>query len=162
MNIGVNTLFFQICAKNTRIASGNLLALKPLHARIVDSFGDSQRKAAFAEAQTTHHIGVLATLHKLIFTHDAEVGHTRSNALWNIIVAQIKDFNREIGRFHEQSTLARWNLDARLSEQGHSVFEETALGLNSNSYHFYNYCIYFLTQNKKAHRVYHGKPSVIV
>ena len=80
-----------------RIRSGNLLFLKPRQSFIVYIFRNSQGQTALAETQSTYNLGTLIAFAKLIFAHNAHVGHSGCHTLRNIIIPQKKYLNRKIG-----------------------------------------------------------------
>ena len=69
-------------------------------------------------------MSILVTLHELVLTHNTDVGHTACHALRNIIVSEIKDFERKVGSLHQKATLVGIYFDVGLGQQMHRVVIE--------------------------------------
>ena len=105
MDVSLHPVFLHEFFQDIGIGSGYLLAFEPRKAGIIHSLGDGQRKAALAEAQTAYHHGILLSFHKFVFAHDTQVGHSSRHGLRNIVVAQVKHLDGEIGGLHQQGAL---------------------------------------------------------
>lgn len=66
---------------------------------------------------------------------DAQIGHAHRHGLRNIVVAQVKHFQRETVAAREQLALAVLDRYARLGEQSDTLFVESSFGLNRYSQH---------------------------
>ena len=96
VNFCLDAVLVEEVAEYGRIARGNLLAIEPLYALIVDFLGDGQRQTALREAQARDNLGILAALHKFVLAHHADVGHTAGYALRNVVVAEIEHLQGEV------------------------------------------------------------------
>ena len=96
MNLCLDAFLVEEMLQDAGVAGGNLLAVKPLHALIVYLFGDGQRQAALRESEARDDVCILTALHKLVFAHHADVGHTTGYTLGDIIIAEVKYLQREV------------------------------------------------------------------
>ena len=86
----------------------------------------SQRQAAFGETKAVDNLCVFLALFKLVFAHDADVGHTAGYTLGNIVIAQEEYFQGEVGALDQKSALTGIDFDVSLCEEIHAVVVETA------------------------------------
>ena len=100
MNISLYSSFEHEVAKYVGIGSRNFPPIKPIEPGVVDFFRNGQTEPASAETETGNDLSVFVALHELIFSYDPNVGYTVGHTLWDIIVTQIEDFQRKVGRLH--------------------------------------------------------------
>ena len=79
---------------------------------IVNSLGDGQREAAAAESKALYYIGLFLTLHKLVLTDYAYIGHTACNGLRYVIITQEQDLNGKVAGLYQKCSLGYSQADA--------------------------------------------------
>ena len=96
MNICIDAILLHKFLQDTRIGSGNLTAFKPRQALIIHILGDGQRQTALTEPQPFNNGCIFFAFQKLILPHNAQVGHTASHGLGNIIITKKKHLDGKI------------------------------------------------------------------
>ena len=133
MNIGIHPMLLHEAPEDIGIGGGYLAAFKPLQPFIFHGLGDGQAEPAFAEAQGSHHTGILGPLLKFVLSHYTKVSHTAGHTLRDVIIAQVKDFHWKITALHQKGTLAATHLDVCFFKQRHGVFKQSSLALYGNT-----------------------------
>ena len=77
-------------------------------------------------------------LRHLVQPHDPQVRNAHRNRLRNVVVAQVKNLQREPFGLRNQFPFALGYLDARLRKQARALFVQSALGLNRYSQHIFS------------------------
>ena len=69
---------------------------------VVNGLGDGKRQTAAAESQTLYYIGLLGTLHELVFTYNAYIGHATCNGLGYVVITKEQDLDRKVSGLYQK------------------------------------------------------------
>ena len=94
--VSFNAVFLEKLIENHRVGGSNLAVVEPCKSGVFDILGNCKRQAAAAKAERTHNLHIALFFHHLVKSHDADVGSARRHRIGDVVVAEEKEFYREI------------------------------------------------------------------
>jgi hypothetical protein len=116
MDLSLDAPSSQKLSNEVRVTGGDALPGKVSYAIIGLAAGHGHGQTTFSKTEFLHDLHPLVFFKEDILPHDAAIGHAVFHVLWNIIVAEKKDFQGKIIRFGAQPVFHIAQVDAAFSE----------------------------------------------